>query len=369
MRFLSIALLFASVILAIGCTASLDALDDAQLACSSDDDCPGDGRCNRGTQLCVFGDQEFAPSVTVAPESTAFRPLEHVDFQVTVVDPDTSGQTVELAVSFTVNDSAPCSATIVEPVDSLSLDTEGSTYSLQWDALADVGNCGLSSRMETIDALGTQREVVSFAERVRLLVTATDDSSQVSAATPSAEFAIGNDPVAVVLGAVDEEQRFAVPIEFSLGDAAADTARLEFQIRSLPDGVFRPLPVEGSTEDLGASLPEALASRLVVWDSVADPEFGLQNAEVELQGRAVEEIDAGQEGFGAWSTVRFNVRNQSAPRVESLVPFALEPLDGASDSATTRIEFEYRVVDEEDEPVDIRAEYSLDGTSWQPATA
>ncbi|MFO0584222.1 MAG: VCBS repeat-containing protein [Anaeromyxobacter sp.] len=373
---------------AAGCSVGLDLPDGAQLACTSDADCPSGWRCNTNRNRCQSGDTNSVPVATVRAVPAATRAATALDFDVIVSDADgaPAGQShVDLTVSYTLDGVTFCPATLTAAPKGLAATAAGASHTLTWDLLADSTAGGTQSAACSLPVVeldrkgdGTLTTVVAYTAGVRLRAVATDDGTpaQSSAPTVGEPFAVGDQAPVAALDIAGPTVSLAVPVTLRAVDAAADLVDVELQFRlaSDPADGWRLPALQGAVTDLvSAATLGAAQPSLVVWHTDAAlgtaqkaGGVGLTNAAgVVVRARAVDHALPGAPVYGPWAQATVDVVNQSPPIVGSVAIY------GGENGAASGLAFvEYQVVDRQKDAVDVEVEWRRAGAAtWRAATA
>jgi hypothetical protein len=296
---------------------------------------------------------------------------------VTIQLADGNGQpygdeAVDLVVDYTTQALAPapswCPAAREESAaawTAIPASATGGEVVLVWDALADAGagSCGLQSIDADLDGEdGSDLPRLAYAAEVALRISPVDDGGLVGESVETDPFAVGNaPPTAAIKNGQEQELSGLVPIEFSVSDAALDSADIELQFRADGDTTWRePHIVQGTLVGLQ---PAEERFHVVAWSSTTQEPYpaptgiGDRCVAVDVRIRARDIPSSNETHYSPWSDppTRFaNVCNQHRPWLEQLtVPETLWQRGAGP------LQIGYRAVDEESDPVDVRFEYSL----------
>ncbi|MEL6548025.1 MAG: hypothetical protein AAFQ82_25590, partial [Myxococcota bacterium] len=318
-----------SLFLALGCTSSLEADPESEIACASDNDCPEGWTCRDGVGRCLLlgADEPLAPQIGQIQVATGdFRSLNTGTLTIELSDPNAlAGETLAVSLELSTDGGSSWSAARSTPTDIL-VNAEPTPYTLEWLALEDAQDGIAGILAEQVDSSGdgtTDTQFVDYVPTIQFRVRAEDPSglSTLSSASSSIEF--GNRPPEAVLGSAPEldELRDLVAIEFTMDDPALDLISAEFQFRETSDGMWRRMAiVQGTTEQLIAN-PDL--RYVVVWDSraaaspLAETPQGVGDAvaQVEIRVRGFEQVADDGQHFGPWSSPQTLpiLRNQTPP--------------------------------------------------------
>jgi len=370
------------------CKVGLDTPSDAQIACRTSADCPSGWRCNPNRQRCQAGDTNSVPVVTVRGAPAGGRGGATQAFEVEVSDADgapAGTSLVDLTVSYTLDGSTFCAATLAAPAVDLAATELGATHALSWDLLADsdLGTaqpaaCRLPAVQLDRQGDGTASEAaVAYTPGVRLRVGAVDDGTPpaTSVAALGEPFAVGNLAATLALELDGPEVSLAVPITVRAVDASADVVDLEVQFRlaSDPAGAWRLPDLAGATTNvLSATTLAQAPPSLLVWHTDAPlgtaqvaGGVGLTNsAGVVLRARAIDHGLSGAPTYGPWVEQTLDVKNQSPPVMGSVTLAG-----GEAGASSSLLYVEYQVTDRQRDPVDVELEWRSGGSAtWRPAT-
>ena len=331
------------------CSVDLAVPNNATIECNGDNECPDGYLCSAGVCDAVL--VNVAPQVTV--RSTG-RGASALPLELVVVDANGNNsrtETVTLALS-SVIDGTRCPLTTIDAsLQDLNATRSGVTYTLHWNAIADASPaCGITLRDIDRDGDGSaDGQTVTRVADVTIEVVATDASgARSSTATTTLE--LGNDAPAVGLEPVPSDVTNDVALAFAITDTSLDATDVRLQF-ALPGSPFRDARIKfGATSNLLSDGTQ----QVLVWDS-ADATGGIGTLtvnDVVLRIVAGDNVDGAD--YGAADEVTVNVVNQSAPTVEGLTL-----LGDAFGRASSIAYVNYRLVDAQSDPVDVRVEASV----------
>ncbi|MEM6558494.1 MAG: VCBS repeat-containing protein [Myxococcota bacterium] len=322
------------------------------------------------------------------PASPATRYVDRAEFSVAVFDPNISESvdvTLEYRLSAPMDGCTDSSACVEEWCRAdvatsawQSSDGVRRTATLTWNVLADASadcSTGLLKAGADMDGDGllNDGETVRFAPSVTLRFTpeAGGSSEQPAELGEAQEIVVslGDDPTQVTLDPFPESNRDVVPISFLLSDSSNDFVDLEIEFLLASDEEFvsaaqwRNIQPRG-TLDL-TRYPTSASGRggAANWESTATPEAFFEMPQgvgdrfepgVLVRARTSSRIDGSTLRYGPWSNVvSLDISNQNEFPIVSEVDVPLAVLTEIGGPTPVV----YRVVDNEEEDVDVEIEY------------
>ncbi|MEL6339321.1 MAG: VCBS repeat-containing protein [Myxococcota bacterium] len=324
----------------------------------------------------------------VTPAMPATRYVNRAQFSVAVFDPNTS-ESVNVRLEYRLSapmDACAGSTACVEEwcrADVATSAWESSdgvrrTAMLTWDAVADASSdcsTGLLKADADLDGDGllndgeTVRFVPSVALRFTPVAGGTPEQPAEVGEAQEITVALGDDPTEVTLDPFPESNRDLVPISFLLSDSSEDFVDLEIEFLLAGDEEFIPATQWRNIQPRGTldltRYPTSATGRggAANWESTAALEALFETPQgvgnrfepgVLVRARASSRIDGSTLRYGPWSnTVSLDISNQNEFPIVSEVDVPLSALTEISGPTPVL----YRVVDNEEEDVDIEIEY------------
>ncbi len=356
--------------LSAACTPRTLLDKDVSIQCDEQADCPSPRRCNFEIRRCYFPSENQAPSVTIHGLSVDF---DAVTLTLVVTDPNAAPYGAD-AISLTVLH-ADLSNPEVEPVWQPATAGAGSSQldevtqvgashlvTFAWDLLADAGEGALVALDVDTDGDGVaEGPGLAYAAAVGLKIEAVDKEGATAVPALTGAFELGNTPPVTSLGAPTAPVAGDVPLLLTVADPASDLVALEIELRSDEASPWHPAAiVSGALAEVDTS-PTG-REHVVVFGSRTLPPAGVGNTVAEglqIRVRAYDEPAPGVLHHGPWLSppvVLPTIVNQTPPRAAGLEAPRLLLRGGSAP-----LPLQYRAIDAESDPVDVRFSYSTDG--------
>jgi len=269
-------------------------------------------------------DDNDPPTVVVTPPTEVGRDQVTIGYRIS----DAENDAVSLKTEYSLDDGVTWEpATISGAAEGIT--AAGYAGSLTWNARDDVG--------------GTD------SSKILLRVTPTDRDDGAPVVSRAFRVDVDNPP-RVAMREITEEQGDEVPIDFELGDDEGDPLSIKAEYSTDNGATWKPATVQGDTADISS----VAYANSITWNARRD--LGAVDSDKIAFRITPSDADAGTPA---------QITNV---KVDTNRPPAAEISVAAADT-TGDVQVTYTVRDEENDPVDLKVEYSADGGfTFSPAT-